>query len=581
LSIARLPAPTAPALLAAAGIAAAILVHGAGGRTSRAAVVALPSSATIPASGALPPGGSGAIALNVAVGEQEGAWIVVSGAKQVAAAVEPGSVGGIGVTVRWGHYVSVGGRPVPDALLPWDGSAQASERPNQPIYVSVDVPQGTAPALLRSTLQITADGVATPVPLRVEVYPVRIPAPGRTAGMIPTSFRVGGESYVDKVNSVFHLSSNDERQKVNASLYGFLAQYRIAPDSFGYGDPKDPSGYGSSTKWWLDAAGNMKQELEAGPGFVSMHVPISSNRASARNWIGKIDPGAPQTWCGYLKSVRKFWQANGWLSGNVLPFLYGQDEPGATGQKLVARQSAALHTCFPGARSLMTGNPSPTGANSFLYDGKNGDDLDIFAVLGSRFYGSFTTPSAQKEGRPRERQLYDAIQKARKAGKQIWSYTYPGSGTPSFSATEPLSDPRVFLLWNALEGTNGLLYGQGVTTYGPGNPLTSIAGDGDLVLVYPGRDRPVASARLEQIRDGLEDWMILDIVRRKHGAGAVRRVLGGTGLFSADAKAVKLGCNLGCDVETDSKYSWPLFSHDGTTPGRIEAAKKQMLELAR
>jgi hypothetical protein len=577
----RLLAPIALALLAAAAAVAAVSVRNADARPTKAAVVTLPSSATIPPSGPLPPGGSNQITMNVAVGEREGAWIVVTGAKQVQAGLEPPEFNGLTARLVWGHYVLIGGRPVPDALLPWDGSGHATERPNQPIYVQVTVPQGTTPGLFRSTISVTADGVPTPVTLTVNVAPVTIPAPGRTAGMIPTSFRVGGESYVNKVDAVYHLANNDERQKANASLYGFLADYRIAPDSFGFGDPKDPSGYASSNRWWRDAAGQMKLEMAAGPGFASMHVPISNNRTSARNWIGQVNPSQPASWCGYLGAVKKFWTDNGWLSGNVTPFLYGLDEPGLEGQKLVAQQAAALHKCFPGAKSLMTGNPSPTGVNAFLFDGKNGDDLDIFTVLASRFYGSFTVPAAQKDGKSRARQQYDAIQLARKRGKQIWSYTYTGgSGTPGFGATEPLSDARVFLLWNALERTDGLLYGQGVTTYTAGDPLTSVAGNGDFVLVYPGKDGPIPSARLEQIRDGLEDWMILNIVARKHGAGAVRQLLGAAGLFSADAKGVKLGCNLGCDAKTETKYSWPLFSKDGTTPGRIEAAKKEMLALA-
>jgi hypothetical protein len=293
-----------------------------------------------------------------------------------------------------------------------------------------------------------------------------------------------------------------------------------------------------------------------------------------------MNPSQPQTWCPYLQSARKFWEDHGWLSGSVTPFLYGQDEPGLAGQQLVAQQSALLHRCFPGAKSLMTGNPSPTGANSFLFDNKKGDDLDIFTVLGSRYYGSFTVPAAEKAGKSRALQNFDAIQKARKAGKQIWGYTYAGSGIPSFDAVEPLSDPTVFVLWNALEQTDGLLYGQGVTSYPAGDPLSAIPGTGSFVLVYPGKDAPVASARLEQIRDGLEDWMILNMVARKRGVGAVRAILGGAGLFSADAKGVKLGCNLGCELKTDTKYPWPTYSHDASTPGRIDAAKKQMLEAA-
>src|SRR5207253_464557 len=114
-----------------------------------------------------------------------------------------------------------------------------------------------------------------PIPLTVNVAPVTLPQPGRNPGSIPTSFHVGGESYVNKVDAVYHLASNDERQKVNASLFAFLASYRISPAGYGFGEPDSPSGYTSSKKWWLDAAGNMQNEMTAaGPGYPAMRIPI-------------------------------------------------------------------------------------------------------------------------------------------------------------------------------------------------------------------------------------------------------------------------------------------------------------------
>ncbi len=164
----------------------------------------------------------------------------------------------------------------------------------------------------------------------------------------------------------------------------------------------------------------------------------------------------------------------------------------------------------------------------------------------------------------------------------VWSYTYTGvPGTPGFRATEPLSNPRMFLLWNALEGTHGMLYGQGTTNYKAAvNPFDSVDRGGEFVLFYPGRLAPIPSARLEQIRDGLEDAAIFGLVRRKRGAAAVRRILGGTGLFSADARSVKLACNLGCELDRPLAYAWPVWSHDATTPRKIELAKAQALRLA-
>ena len=177
-----------------------------------------------------------------------------------------------------------------------------------------------------------------------------------------------------------------------------------------------------------------------------------------------------------------------------------------------------------------------------LYDGKGTDDVDIWSVVDWRYYGIFTVPAKQKLG-SRMHQYLDQIDKARSHGERILAYTYYGvPGFPSFSTSEPLSNPRMFVLWTALEGIDGILYGQGLTTYGSsGDPLASnIPGRGESVLIYPGNGAPIASARLEQIRAGAEDWDVFAIVRKRFGAAKVRQILGAHGLFSATASGVQL-----------------------------------------
>ena len=98
--------------------------------------------------------------------------------------------------------------------------------------------------------------------------------------------------------------------------------------------------------------------------------------------------------------------------------------------RLVSKQSATLHRCWPGSRQLVTGNP--TAANRFLWDNKGGDDVDIWAVLSRRYYGRYQDQRANVR----------LIEQARRAGKMIWSSTYTGvDGSPGYNAAEPLSDP--------------------------------------------------------------------------------------------------------------------------------------------
>jgi hypothetical protein len=249
------------------------------------------------------------------------------------------------------------------------------------------------------------------------------------------------------------------------------------------------------------------------------------------------------------------------------------DEPGASRFRTVEKQAKVTHSCFPGGHVLVTGKP--TSSNHYLWNGGK-DDVDVWVVLASRYYGEFS-----HHGVSRATQELKLVNAARRHGKQIWTYTYDANShsTPGFAATEPASDPRVFADWAALEGITGLLYGQGTTTYAKGNPLVSNdKAKGSFVLIYPGKNGPIASARLEVLREGIEDWEILNVVRHKHGAAAVRRLL--SGLFSTTARGAKLGCTIGCALKTSTPYSWPRYSHDAGTPAEVASMRAAALRAA-
>jgi Glycoside hydrolase 123, catalytic domain len=495
------------------------------------------------------------------------------GAKRIAVAVERPGSGALPVRLFFAHFVAAGGGLVPDALEPWDGSTRVAEEENQPVLVQVEVPYGTLPGGYVGALAVTADGRATRVPLRLKVFPVSLPRPETGIGNLLTSFYVSPQSYVSKADQLYDFTTHEQRIGANRSLFALLGSYRISPASWGFAEPRGPRGYRSSPKWWRDSAANFVGQLRSTPGFSAMRIPISNNHTAERHYIAGLSPFEPETWCGYLRRVRTFWARHNALRADSIPYLYGFDEPGAAGQRVVARQAATLHRCFPEGRQLMTGNPSR--ANMFLRDGKAGNDLDIWTVLSRRYYGRFA-----RAGRNRARGYLKVINKVRARGKMVWSYTYTGTpGTPGFAATKPLSNPRVFMLWNALEGIDGVLYGQGTTSYWRANPFESI-GTGEFVLLYPGRSGPIASARLEQIRDGIEDWAIFNKVRERRGLDEVRAILGRAGLFSATRARVRLACTLGCELKSRTKFAWPRWSHDASTPRRIEAAKRAALARA-
>ncbi|HJQ51353.1 MAG TPA: glycoside hydrolase domain-containing protein [Gaiellaceae bacterium] len=552
-------------------VVAVVLALSAGSSAARSAAATVgvyPSGTTFSATGSAPARAATSVSLAMPIGGVDDSTILVSGAQNVAIA-SPTIASPLQLKLFFAHYVSVNGTPVPDALMPWDGSQRPTEKANQPLWLQVTVPAGTAAGTYSGSVVVVADGSRRTVPLTVAVSPVTLPATNQVSGSLLTAVNFSPQSYGAKVMALYGVTADQSLP----GLFNFLASYRLSPNNWGYGNPNSGKGYTKSRKWWLDKSGQMVSAAGEPSQFSSMWIPVSNNRWSPSTYVGGQSPFKPQKWCGYLRSVHDFWQKHGWLDS--YPYLWGMDEPGATRFKVVQQQAKTAHTCFGGSHVVVTGRP--TAENRYLWNGGT-DDVDDWVVLASRYYGEYTVPSQHVSRATQNLRLIDA---ARRRGKQIWAYTYDASShsTPGFTATEPLSDPRLFVDWTALEGITGLLYGQGTTTYSKGNPLEeNDKENGSFVLVYPGRNGPIASARLEVLREGIEDWEILNVARHKHGNAAVVRVL--SGLFSTASGGAELGCTVGCQLKTTTKYSWPTWSRDASTPTAVAQMRTAALAAA-
>jgi hypothetical protein len=181
-----------------------------------------------------------------------------------------------------------------------------------------------------------------------------------------------------------------------------------------------------------------------------------------------------------------------------------------------------------------------------------------------------------------QRELRAAIRAAHARGASIWSFTYEaGLGSPGYAATEPATDARVFGLWNALEGMDGTLYADGVTSYAGADPYRNLAQQGQHVLVYPplnSGDEPVSSLRLENLRDGIEDADLARMVVARHGRAALLAILARERIFSIRAGRLLLGCTSGCDIRTATKYAWPRYRHDAGTRAALERVHTALLK---
>jgi hypothetical protein len=334
--------------------------------------------------------------------------------------------------------------------------------------------------------------------------------------------------------------------------------------------------------------------------FTTMRLPLGTQRAPTSRT--GVSPREPQGWKDYLNdNVLPFWRAHGWLDRAL---AWGWDEPGAVSSRQFAapqacaahaarvtylttgapaRRIAARRVTIPwgqGTRSFTI--PAHGGDNSFLWDDQGCDDVDVWAVLSRRFYGSFATPVEQAAHVDVARELRPAIRAARARGASIWSFTYEaGLGSPGYAATEPATDARVFGLWNALEGTDGTLYADGMVSYGGLDPYQRLTQQGQHVLIYPARssaDDPVPSLRLENLRDGIEDADLARMVVAQRGRPALLAILAREHIFSIRGNRLLLGCTSGCDFITGTKYAWPRYRRGAGTAAALERVHTALLE---
>ena len=300
------------------------LSAGSGAARSLSATVGVyPSGTTFSASGDAPAHAASSASLAMPTGGVDDATVLVRGAQHVSI-VSPTIAPPLQLSLFFAHYVSVAGKAVPDALMPWDGSQRSTEHTNQPLWLQVTVPYGTKPGTYQGSIVVVADATRTSVPLTVTVSPVTLPRQNQVAGSLLTAFNFSSQSYANKAADLYGVSP----EATLPGLFSFLASYRLSPNSWGYGNPKFASGYTSDRRWWLDKTDQMVSAAGQPAQFASMWIPISNNRWSPSTYVGGRSPYKPQDWCSYLKSVHGFWQNHGWLSS--YPYLYGMDEPGAT-----------------------------------------------------------------------------------------------------------------------------------------------------------------------------------------------------------------------------------------------------------
>jgi hypothetical protein len=548
------------------------------------------------------PGPGSTVRVDAAAGELENGRVIVRGVSgRLSVRLDAGSAPLLlqGLSVLRLVDTQVAGRAIGDPLPPLAQRAKLIASSPVTLVLRFRVPDATPAGIYEGRLEFASNGhgFAT-VPVRLRVFGVQMPARDDPAAF-RTLFLIQPQTYLAAVLARSGIEPQSGGPGIVDRLYAFLSDYRVSPGDWGFGTPW-PEGYRDRSGWFREAGTRMA--AEGAYPFSTMRLPLGTQRSPASR-TGQ-SARAPETWAAYLTGqVLPFWRDRGWLNRAL---VWGWDEPGPVyGRQYAAPQACAAHAA--GVAYLTTGAPArriparrvtiPWGqgtrsftirahgtGNGFLWDDQGCDDVDIWAVLSRRVYGSFATPVEHRSHIDVQRELQPAIQTARARGASIWSFTYEskaGLGSPGYAATEPATDARVFGLWNALEGMDGTLYADGMVSYGGLDPYKSLTQHGQHVLIYPAlasSDEPVSSLRFENLRDGIEDAGLARLVVAQRGRPALLTMLARQRIFSIRGNRVLLGCTSGCDLVTTTKYAWPRYRHDAATNAALERVHSALLK---
>ena len=403
----------------------------------------------------------------------------------------------------------------PDALAPlkepFSMQAQYAVVGNRPVWVDVLIPTGTPGGIYNGTISVTQHGtLLETLGVQVEVYNFSLPDETHLITYVNIS---KGE-----LSRFYNKSAaSPEIEQLTRNYFEFLNAHRmetwgndlLVPEIVVKGENIEVMFNDSRYDYYLNELKTKRVILDAGP----------------HNLVNKIaeepfSTGFNQKVKVYLTAIESYFRNNGWK--DRLVFNSPIDEPNTKKDYEETRQWALLvHEATPGVPFLATESPVTDNTDWGTLRGY----VDNFCVHGN----SLNDPEVKQA--LREEQA--------KGGEATWyiscDQAYP---QPNYFIDAPALDPVMVPWITARYHMNGILYwATNFWNQTPDpwlDPVTYISGfacsggyvlNGEGSLIYPGDhtkrytgqpnvNGPVSSIRFELLREGIEDyeylWMLKD-----------------------------------------------------------------------
>ncbi|MGC9328798.1 MAG: glycoside hydrolase domain-containing protein, partial [Candidatus Hinthialibacter sp.] len=400
---------------------------------------------------------------------------------------------------RWVDNKLEGGRFGATGFDLWENHHEA-------LWLDIRIPKDARAGEYKGFLSVRARNAAEArIPIRVTVWDFTLPD-GPTH-----ENHFGGFSYVARY---YDLDRNSDRYHLLEDRYiEMMAAHRLNPPLPQRLHPE------RSESGAIEVTEEFDRDLTA---FVNRYAVtnIEIPRAPYSDVTGEDREESVQyyrSWYAYLKE-------KGWGKG---AYLYMLDEPNdAEAYERVRQLGAVVREADAGIRRLVVEQPYTQNPDWGSLD----DAIDIWCPL----FGFIHGPS---------------IQEKQDQGDEVWSYSalvqsapryHPeyeqvkNDNPPYWQIDFPVLSYRIAPWLNRRYGITGLLYWSTVYWQSPrrnpwDDPGFRIRFNGDGFLFYPGDgeriEGPVASIRLKNLRDGMEDYEYFAVLEELGGKDAVDAIV--------------------------------------------------------
>jgi hypothetical protein len=417
----------------------------------------------------------------------------------------------------------------PDALPPPAEPLGVAAGENQPLWVLVHVPDSAAPGDYQGHITLAAEGFQAVVQVQLHVWDFALPEQNH----LETAFGFD----VSNVFEYHQVKNEGDKRRLLDMYFESFARHRISP--------YDPTPLDPIRVRFLPEADPPRAELDFSAfdkemsrviekfHFTGFRLPVEGigGRMFHGAHVGQIGEYTEDTpeykamLSSYLEQLENHLRERGWLA---MAYVYWFDEPSPANYAFVAEVMQRLKCYAPGLRRMLTEEP-----NEKLL--KLNPCVDIWCPVSYNYN-------------------HQAAEERRTAGERLWWYVCCGPQAPycTLFIDHPATDLRVWhwqtwqrniagtLVWQTNYWTSPTAFPDGyqdpyqdpmsyTTGYDVPKGEKRFWGNGDGRFLYPplaaslpGKSGPgpvlqppVSSIRWETLREGVEDYEYLYLLREQ------------------------------------------------------------------